>query len=88
MPIKKAAAKSMRQDKKRSLRNSRVISDLKTKTRSFENTLAEKNKEQAKSMLRDLISVIDKAKSKGMIHKNTASRTKSRLTKKIEKLTA
>ncbi len=88
MPIKKAAFKSMRQDKKRRLRNLRIISDLKTKARKFETLIAEKNKEEAKSTLNELISKIDKAKSKGTIHKNIASRKKSRLTKKLTQLTA
>lgn len=88
MPIKKAASKSMRQDKKRRLRNLRVISNLKTRMRKFETLIAEKNKEEAKSTLNELISKIDKAKSKGAIHKNAASRKKSRLTKKLAQLTA
>ena len=88
MPIKKSAFKGMRENKKRRLRNLRVISELKTGIRKFEGLLAEKNKEQAKSALNELISKIDKAKSKGIIRKNTASRKKSRLMKKLAQLTA
>ena len=86
MPIKKASIKSVRQDKKRRIRNLRVTSELKTKLTKFEALLREKNKEQAKVVLDQLISKIDKAKSKGIIRKNTASRKKSRLTKRLTKL--
>lgn len=85
MPIKKASIKSMRQDKKRRIRNLRIASELKTKITKFETLLGEKNKEQAKSALDQLVSKLDKAKNKGIIRKNTASRKKSRLTKRLTK---
>ncbi len=87
MPVRKSAIKSVKQGKQRRLRNLRIISDLKTRAAKFKAFLAEKKKEEAKSALTDLISRIDKAKSKGMIRKNTASRKKSRLTKKLAQLT-
>jgi small subunit ribosomal protein S20 len=39
--------------------------------------------EEAKIQLNYLISQLDKAKSKGIIHKNTASRKIARLTRKL-----
>lgn len=76
----------MRQDRKRRLRNLRVASELKTRMTKLEALLTEKNKEQAKSALDQLISKIDRAKNKGIIHKKTAARKKSRLTKRLAKL--
>jgi small subunit ribosomal protein S20 len=45
--------------------------------------LASKKNEEVKKQLTDLISQFDKAASKGIIHKKTASRKKSRLMKKL-----
>lgn len=41
-----------------------------------------------KSSVRTAISALDKAVSKGVLHQNTASRKKSRLTLRLNKLTA
>lgn len=88
MPIKQAGFKSVRQSKKRRLRNLGLTSDLKTKIKKFEALITEKNKEKAKSTFSELVSKIDKARSKGILRKNTASRKKSRLAKKLAQLTA
>lgn len=87
MPIKKAGFKDVRQSKKRHLRNLGITSDLKTKIKKFETLITEKNKEKAKSIFNELVSKIDKAKSKGILRKNTADRKKSRLAKKLARLT-
>lgn len=86
MPIHHAAFKQIKKDKKRTLRNKAVKSELKTYVKKFEELLAEKKLEEAKSYLRQLISKLHKAKSKGVIHKNTASRKISRLYQKLNKL--
>ncbi len=88
MPIKKAGFKVVRQIKRRRIRNLKITSDLKTKIKKFETLITEKNKEEAISTFSKLISKIDKAKSKGILRKNTASRKKSRLAKKLARLTA
>lgn len=88
MPIKKAGFKGVRQSKRRRLRNLKLTSDLKTKIKKFETLITEKNKEKAKSIFSGLISKIDKVRSKGIIRKNTANRKKSRLAKKLARLTA
>lgn len=88
MPIKQAGFKSVRQSKKRHLRNLGIASGLKTKIKRFETLITEKNKEKAESTFSELISKIDKAKSKGILRKNTANRKKSRLAKKLARLAA
>jgi len=72
----KSAAKRARQTIKRSLRNRCVVARLRTmrKTVGSEQTA---NREQ----IRALISAIDKAAKRGIIHENAANRRKTRLNK-------
>ena len=83
MPILHASYKSIKVTKRRTARNLSVRSRLKTETNKFINLLASKKPGEAKAQLRMLISELDKAASKGIINKNTASRKKSRLMKKL-----
>ena len=85
MPIKKAAFKELRKSKKRYLRNIGVLSELKTLNKKFVNFVDEKNTEQAKKILKQLITKLDKAAAKKIIHKNKASRKISRLMLKLKK---
>ena len=86
MPIKKSAFKELRKAKKRHLRNARRISELKTLSRKFTSLLDEKKTEQAKEALGRLISKLDKAANKKIIHKNKVSRKKSRLSRKLRQV--
>jgi small subunit ribosomal protein S20 len=74
----KSAAKRARQTLKRSLRNRSVVARLRTmqKTVRSEQTA---NVEQ----IRALISAIDKAAKRGIIHENAANRRKTRLNKAL-----
>ncbi len=83
MPIKRSAYKELRKAKARHLGNIALKSELKTLTKKFEKYISEKKMSEAKNFLKTLESKIDKAVSKGIIHRNTASRKISRLTKKI-----
>lgn len=83
MPIKKAALKQIRKSKKRRLRNLRITSELKTIIKKFSRLISSKDMEGAKELLPQVIGKIDRACSKGVISKNTASRKKSRLTKRL-----
>lgn len=83
MPILHASFKSIKVTKKRAELNQPVKSRLKTETKKFINLLAAKKLDEAKKQLINVISELDKACSKGIIHKNTASRKKSRLMKKL-----
>ncbi len=84
MPILHAAYKRIKRDRKRYLRNISLKSKLKTETKKFIGLLASKRIEEAKVFLRGLISEFDRAASKGIIHKNTASRKKARLSKRLQ----
>ncbi|MDD5449282.1 MAG: 30S ribosomal protein S20 [Candidatus Omnitrophica bacterium] len=86
MPIQRAAFKSVRKDKKRHLRNLRITSELKSLEKKVEGFFKSKNPKEASLALRQLISKIDKAASKGTIHRNRASRKIARLMKRLAKL--
>lgn len=85
MPIKKSAFKELRKAKKRHLKNIRITSEIKTLNKKFLTLLDEKKVEEAKKLLQQLISKLDNAASKKIIHKNTASRKKSRLMRRLNK---
>lgn len=87
MPAKKpkrnkSAMKRVRQAKKREARNKAVKSTIKTLVKKVEAAIAANNKEETAKNLKIAIKYIMKAAAKGVIHKNTASRKISRLTKK------
>ncbi|HKN19533.1 MAG TPA: 30S ribosomal protein S20 [Dissulfurispiraceae bacterium] len=77
-----SAIKKARQDEKRKLRGQSVRAGIKTQTKKAEAALAGNSKEQIGKTLKEAISTISTAASKGIIHKNTASRKISKLAKK------
>lgn len=81
MPNTKTALKRMKTNLKREERNKTVKSRVKSSVKGFENALKAENKEEAQKFLTRAYRNIDKAVSKGVLHKNNASRKKSRLSK-------
>ena len=79
----RSAIKQMRQSYKNRLRNRSKLSRIRTVIRLFRAKAADGNMEEAKAMLPNIYSIIDKTAQKGVIEKNTAARYKARLTKKI-----
>ena len=86
MATHKSALKRQKQNEKRRLRNVHVRSTLKTVIKKVTSAVDEQDIEKAKTALAEAIPAIDKAKSKGVIHRNTASRKVSRLTKLVNSL--
>ncbi|MBM4144729.1 MAG: 30S ribosomal protein S20 [Nitrospira sp.] len=80
--------KRARQAVKRNLRNTSVLSSVKTIIKKVEEAIASGNREDAGKALLKAVSALNKAASKGVIHDNTASRKISRLTKKVNALPA
>jgi len=70
----KSAAKRARQTARRSLRNRSVLTRLRSMQKRTRSAAAPETKE-----VRSLISAIDKAAKRGILHRNTARRRKSRL---------
>ncbi|GKS10205.1 30S ribosomal protein S20 [Paenibacillus chitinolyticus] len=88
MPNIKSAIKRVKVSEKRRLRNASAKSALRTAVKAFETTVASNNVDSAKEALINATKKLDKAASKGLIHKNAASRKKSRLAKKLNALSA
>ena len=66
--------------------NKAIKSKVKTYVKKVETAVARKDAEAAKAALKEAISVINKAGSKGVYHKNTCARKISRLTKAVNEL--
>ena len=92
MPAKAAPKKSKsvikraRQTQKRTLKNRSVKSILRTLSKKVNLEVLNRNAEGAKNALNKAITAIDKAAVKGIIHKNTASRKISQLTRLVNSL--
>ena len=81
----KSALKANRQNIKRREHNRALRSRLRTGLKAIRKSLDASNVEGAKTALRDMQSLVDKMATKGIIHKNTASRYKSRLAARVAK---
>lgn len=79
---KLSVLKRARQNTKRNLRNKSVRSDVKTFVKKFMDTLESGKKDSVEPALRLVVKKISSAASKGVYHKNTASRNISRLARK------
>ena len=80
----KSQIKRNRQNEKRRLRNKSVKSSLKTAIRKFHEASAAGDTEKAAVLMRDASRKLDKAVSKGVIHKNQAANRKSAIAKKLQ----
>lgn len=67
-------------------RNIAVKSQIKTAIRNLDESIKSKDQEQITGKVKASISILDKAATKGVIHKNKASRKKSRIAKKVNAL--
>jgi len=81
----KSAEKRIKVIRRRTLRNKSLKSALRTAIRRFEEALAGAAREEAEAALRRALVAIDKAVTKGILHKNTAARKKSRLTRRFNR---
>ena len=79
----KSAKKRILVNETKAARNKSIKSGVKTAVKKVDVAVAEGNKEAAVVALQNAISTIDKAATKGVYHKNTASRKISRLTKAV-----
>ncbi|WP_046470971.1 30S ribosomal protein S20 [Allosalinactinospora lopnorensis] len=84
----KSQKKRNLQNQKRHMRNKSVKSSLKTAVRRFREAAEAGNTEQAVERQRAAARQLDKAVSKGVIHKNQAANRKSRMAKRLTKAQA
>ncbi|WP_076464572.1 30S ribosomal protein S20 [Actinomyces mediterranea] len=82
----KSQMKRIRTNEKRRLRNQSVKSELKTLVRKTREAVEAGDKEAAVEALRVASRKLDKAVSKGIIHKNQAANRKSKLARRVSKL--
>jgi small subunit ribosomal protein S20 len=76
LPAHKSAKKRLKKSKKANIQNRSIKSEIKTFVKKVEASLDEKD-------LKETVSLLDKAARKRVLHKNQASRVKSRLTKLV-----
>ncbi len=83
----KSQKKRNLQNEKRRVRNKGVRSEMKTRVKQVEQA-ATKGEGDLETLHRHAVSKLDKAATKGIIHKNAANRRKSRLAKRLARLSA
>lgn len=84
MPIIKSAIKRARQNQRRHEHNLTIKKAFKVQIKSLLKLLESGDKTAAAEQLKTTVSKIDLAAKNGVIHKNTAARKKSRLTKLVQ----
>ncbi|HQG31098.1 MAG TPA: 30S ribosomal protein S20 [Deltaproteobacteria bacterium] len=83
-----SALKRVKQTRNRRLRNKSYKSAISTTVKKVFSSIEEKNADAAKSSYKQAIARLDSAANKGILHRKTASRKISRLTKKLSQLSA
>jgi small subunit ribosomal protein S20 len=81
-----SALKRARQTETRTARNRANRSRLRSALRDLRDALGKGDKSTAEKTYRSTVSALDKAVQKGVVHKNTASRYKARLSKRVTAL--
>lgn len=87
MPNLQNAEKALRQSTKRASRNLKRMSEIDSLTRQFRKLLEAGKNDDAKALVSKIYQTLDKAVGKKVIKKNTAARTKSRITTRLNKVT-
>ncbi len=78
-----SAIKRMHQNERRRIQNMSYKSSIRTAVKKFLRAAGEKSSD-AQQLLRTAISLLDKGVSKGIVHRNTASRKIAGLSKKLQ----
>jgi small subunit ribosomal protein S20 len=86
MPTSSSAKKRLRQNIKHRLHNRTIKSALRTQIKKLREAMKEGNITVAEEQMIATTKKIDKSRTKGVLHKNTASRMKSHLAKSLNKL--
>ena len=86
MPVvHKSALKAVRQSEKRRARNRAVQSGVKHVIKKLQTAVEDKKTDDTAALLREAARALQRAASKGVLHRNTASRKLSRLTAQVRK---
>ncbi len=82
----KSAIKRHRQSEKRAARNQSIRTRVRHTIRELRRCITDKDTSKAAELLPEVIKTITKAATKGVIHRNSASRRVSRLTRQVDQL--
>ncbi len=88
MPQRRTSKKDLRQSKKRQQRNLVIKQNVKKAIKTLKKTADSKDTSTREKALIEVYKLLDKAASKNIMHRNKASRKKSRLTKLVKKTTS
>ncbi|MCZ6539181.1 MAG: 30S ribosomal protein S20 [Chloroflexi bacterium] len=83
------AAKTLRAQQRKAARNRSTRSFTRSRVRTASEAIAEgKKSDESDAALKNAVSALDKAVTKGVLHRNTAARKKSRLTRQYNKISS
>lgn len=82
----KSSMKRIRLQEKFAARNKSQRSVIKTNIKKFDAAISEGNKEQAEAAFKAAVKIVDRAATKGLIHKNKAAHRKSAMARKLNSL--
>lgn len=88
MPQRRTAKKDLRQNKKRRQRNLKVKQSVKETIKKLKKAVGSEDASAREKALTEVYKILDKTASKKMIHRNKASRKKSRLAQLLRKTTS
>ncbi len=86
LPNIKSAKKRVLVSKSKAMQNKAAKSALKTDLKKFEAAVADGSRSEADAAYKTAIKAVDKAVSKGLLHRNNAANKKSKMTLKLNKL--
>jgi small subunit ribosomal protein S20 len=86
MPVTKTTKKRVRQIEKRKIVNTKRTLEMRKLIKEANTLLSNEKVEEVEKMMPNIYKAIDKATKRGVIKKNTGSRKKSRLMKKVKSL--
>ena len=85
MPITQSVKKALRQSRKKAIANYVIKKDLKQTVKDFKKSVGGGDLDRARQALPIVYKKLDKMAKRGQIKKNTASRTKSRLSRRLNR---
>jgi len=88
MPIIKSSIKDLRRTERRSAKNRAAQGKLRSTLKRARAALAAGQTDAAQKAVGEALPVIDRAPGKGILHKNAAARHKSRLMRRLSKMSA
>ncbi len=86
MATHKSALKRIRRNARRRTINRSNLSRMRTAVKTLRGAIEARDAKTAAPLLRSTLSLIDRMVSKGVLHANAAARTKSRLTRHLQRL--